>query len=166
MEQKNHTSPHKVIKNASLTYPFIMPLCGFARIHTQGVFVKEQLELEKITAQLSQLQIDKLAEEKANKNKPNFNVTLSKLGKSYYFYISNTGQGTAFDLNFELIDCKDIPLIPSELDDKFPHPEMKNNSRIKLIAAIHMQSPTKYQVKLSWKDSDENQLNEVFWVSY
>ena len=127
---------------------------------------KEQLELEKVTAQLSQLQIENLAEEKANKNKPNFNVTLSKLGKSYYFYISNTGQGSAFNLNFELVDCEDSPLISSELSDKFPHPEMKNNSRIKLIAAIHMQSPTTYQVKLSWEDADNKQFEDVFWVSY
>ncbi|MCP4987535.1 MAG: hypothetical protein GY928_16210 [Colwellia sp.] len=127
---------------------------------------KEQLELEKVTAELSQLQIENLAEEKANKNKPNFNVTLSKLGKSYYFYISNTGQGSAFNLNFELIDCEDSPLISSELDDKFPHPEMKNNSRIKLVAAIHMGSPRKYQVKLNWEDSDKKQFDETFWVSY
>lgn len=127
---------------------------------------KEQLELEKITANLSQLQIENLAEEKANKNKPNFNVTLSKLGKSYYFYISNTGQGSAYNVKFELVNCEDSPLISSELEDMFPHPEMKNNSRIKLIAAIHMSSPRKYQVKLSWEDSNKNQCDEVFWVSY
>ncbi|MBO9491823.1 hypothetical protein J7384_15795 [Endozoicomonas sp. G2_1] len=127
---------------------------------------KEQLDLEKITAKLSQLQIENLAEEKANKKKPNFNVTLSKLGKSYYFYISNTGQGSAYNLKFELVDCDDSPLISSELEDKFPHPEMKNNSRIKLNAAIHLSSPRKYQVKLSWEDSNQIACDEVFWVSY
>lgn len=127
---------------------------------------KEQLELEKVTAKLSQLQIENLAEEKENKNKPNLNVTLSKLGKSYYFYITNTGQGSAYNVAFELIDCDDSPLISNDLADKFPHPIMKNNSRIRLIAAIHMQSPSKYQVKLSREDSEQNQNEEVFWVSY
>jgi hypothetical protein len=127
---------------------------------------KEQLELEKVTAKLSQLQIENLAEERANKNKPNFNITLSKLGKSYYFYICNTGKGSAYNLNFELVDCEDSPLILSELDDMFPHPEMKNNSRIKLIAAIHKGSPRKYQVKLIWNDSNNKECEEIFWVSY
>jgi hypothetical protein len=71
---------------------------------------KEQLELERVTAELSRLQIQNLEEDRESKTKPKFNVTLSKLGQSSFFYISNTGEGTAYEVNFELIDCEDSPL--------------------------------------------------------
>ncbi|MDO2950417.1 hypothetical protein M8828_18870, partial [Aeromonas simiae] len=71
---------------------------------------KEQLELERVTAELSRLQIESIAEEKADKTKQKFNVNLTKLGNPYSFYISNTGQGSAYNVDFELIDCNDRPL--------------------------------------------------------
>lgn len=125
---------------------------------------KEQLELEKVTAELSRLQIESFNEEKFNKDKPIFAVTLTKLGKSYSFYISNTGQGSAYNVKFELVDCRDSPLC-SDLKEKFPHPEMKPNSRVKLIAAIHMGSPMKYQARLSWQNKDGENFNETHWVT-
>jgi hypothetical protein len=125
---------------------------------------KEQLELERVTAELSRLQIQSLEEDRESKTKPKFNVTLSKLGKSSFFYISNTGEGTAYEVNFELVDCEDSPLT-SDLSEKFPHPEMKPNSRVKLIAAMHLGSPSKYQVKLSWKNSSGESQSEIFWVT-
>lgn len=125
---------------------------------------KEQLELERVTAELSRLQIQNLEEDRASKTKPNFNVTLSKLGNSSFFYISNTGAGTAYDVNFDLIDCDDSPLT-GDFPEKFPHPEMKPNSRVKLMAAMHMGSPLKYQVKLSWKDVVGEPQEETFWVT-
>ncbi len=126
---------------------------------------KEQLELEKITAELSRLQIESIAEEKINKTKPKFNVSLTKMGKSYNFYISNTGQGSAYNLNFELVDCEDSPLVTSELLDMFPYQEMKPGSRIKLLASLNYNSPSKYQSKLSWEDETSNKYEEIFWTS-
>ncbi|GIU13769.1 hypothetical protein [Shewanella morhuae] len=124
---------------------------------------KEQLELERVTAELSRLQIESIAEEKSDKTKPKFNVNLTKLGKSYNFYISNTGQGSAYNVDFELIDCNDSPLSTRELQDMFPHQEIKPNSRIKLMAAIHMGSPRKYQVKLIWENVGGDKYEEIFW---
>lgn len=128
------------------------------------ILAKEQLELERVTAELSKLQIQSLEEDRVRKTKPKFNVTLSKLGKASFFYISNTGEGSAFDVNFELVDCDDSPLT-GDFSEKFPHPEMKANSRVKLMAAMHMGSPLKYQVKLSWKDEAGASQDEKFWVT-
>lgn len=124
---------------------------------------KEQLELERVTAELSRLQIESIAEEKSDKTKPKFNVNLTKLAKSYNFYISNTGRGSAYNVDFELIECNDSPLLTNELQDMFRHQEMKPNSRIKIMAAIHMGSPKKYQVKLTWESADGKKYNEIFW---
>ena len=126
---------------------------------------KEQLELEKVTAELSKLQIESITEQKTNQTKPKFNVSLTKLGKAYNFYISNTGQGSAYNVNFELIDCEDSPLFTSELIDIFPYQEMKPSSRIKLLASLHISSPSKYQSRISWEDESGNKNEDIFWTS-
>ena len=92
-------------------------------------------------------------------------MSLTKLKKAYNFYISNTGQGSAYNVNFELIDCEDSPLFTSELIDIFPYQEMKPSSRIKLLASLHMNSHSKYQSRLSWEDESGNRYEEVFWTS-
>ncbi|MBH0006210.1 hypothetical protein [Psychrobacter sp. SWN149] len=126
---------------------------------------KEQLELEKVTAELSRLQIESITEQKTEKTKPKFNVSLTKLGKAYNFYISNTGQGSGYNVNFELIDCEDSPLFTSELMEIFPYQEMKPSSRIKLLASLHMNSPSKYQSRISWEDESGKKHDEIFWTS-
>ncbi|WP_286739690.1 hypothetical protein [Psychrobacter sp. UBA3068] len=126
---------------------------------------KEQLELEKVTAELSRLQIESITEQKTEKTKPKFNVSLTKLGKTYNFYISNTGQGSAYNVNFELIDCEDSPLFDSELSEMFPYQEMKPSSRIKLLASLHMNSPSKYQSMVSWENESGKKYEEIFWTS-
>ena len=126
---------------------------------------KEQLELEKVTAELSRLQIESITEQKTEKTKPKFNVKLIKLGEIYKFFISNKGQGSAYNVNFELIDCEDSPLFDSELTEIFPYQEMKPSSEIKLLASLHMNSPSKYQSRISWEDKSGKKHDEIFWTS-
>ncbi|MEZ8594043.1 hypothetical protein BCU22_010035 [Vibrio cyclitrophicus] len=124
---------------------------------------QEQLELERVTAELSKVQLRNLEEENKAKNLPKFNVTIQRLGKNSFFYITNTGQGTAYNLNLELVNCPENPLY--DIEHKLPHPEMKPNSRVKLNAAFHMQSPLKYEAKLTWEDAEGNSLSENFWLT-
>ncbi len=123
----------------------------------------EQIELEKITAELSRLQIKEIAEQEELKTKPQLNVEITTIGKETNFVIANTGKGSAYNLDIELIGCTDNPLLSPE--EKLPCPEMKPNSRIKLFAAMHMNSPISYQVKLIWQEASGVQKSEIFWVS-
>lgn len=124
----------------------------------------EQLELERITAELSRLQIKGIEEQETLRTKPQLNVAITKIGNSTNFVISNTGKGSAYDVNLELIECSDNP--PThDAHEKLPYPEMKPNSRFKLHAAMHMSSPLTYQVKLNWREFSGDQISETFWVS-
>ncbi|MBP0938979.1 hypothetical protein V2K16_01950 [Pseudomonas alliivorans] len=122
----------------------------------------EQLALERITAELSGLQIKTLEESEKLKTKPQLNIALTKLGGSNHFIVSNTGRGSAFKVNFELIDCSHSPL-SSDVDHILPYPEMKPNSRFKLLASMHMGSPLKYQVKLTWQEVSGDNISEIHW---
>ncbi|WKW33925.1 hypothetical protein KIH13_09450 [Pseudomonas viridiflava] len=124
----------------------------------------EQLALERITAELSGLQIKNLEENEKLKTKPQLNVAITKLGGSNYFIVSNTGRGSAFNVDFELIDCLASPL-GSDVNHILPYSEMKPSSRFKLLASMYMGSPLKYQVKLTWQEASGDELSEIHWVS-
>ena len=112
---------------------------------------------------LAKLQIQELKEKKLLKDKPKLNVAIHKTDKGRYFVVSNTGDGSAYDLNFKLIDCNDSPLM--DTSSKLPHPELKPSSAIKLAAAFHLNSPVKYQVELAWKEKGSDAVTkEIFWV--
>lgn len=145
-------------------HEFITISISLLAVIISAVSLMRTNKLAKVTHKLSVLQIQNIEQENSSKTKPNFNVTLSKLGKSWFFYVSNTGRGSAFNVDFELIDCERNPLT-SDIHEKFPHPEMKPNSRVKLLAAIGIGSPSQYQVKLSWLNSAQQPCEEIFWVT-
>lgn len=112
---------------------------------------------------LAKLQIQELEEKKRLKDKPKLNVAIRRTGKSSYFAVANTGDGSAYDLDFRLVDCDDSPIM--DTSSKLPHPELKPNSVIKLAAYFHINSPVKYQVELAWQEKGSDAVQkEIFWV--
>lgn len=124
---------------------------------------EEQLRLERITAELSAYQIQEIEEQKVLKDKASMHVRINKLGDSSEFVVANNGQGSAYDVNFELIGCDDNPLYDAQY--KLPHPILKPRSVIKLKAAFYMGSSMKYQAKVTWRDAEGSVQDEIFWVS-
>ncbi|WP_417374584.1 hypothetical protein [Gimesia maris] len=125
----------------------------------------EQLHLEKIMAELAKKQISQIENAELEKVLPNLRVDLTKLGNNYHFLISNRGEGSAYDLSFALVNCADSPVSNRELNEKFPFPELRADSRIKLLASIHMQSPRKYLARLTWSDANGEKYSEEFHVT-
>lgn len=112
---------------------------------------------------LAKLQIQELEDKKRLKDKPKLNLAIHKTGKGRYFVVSNTGDGSAYDLNFKLIDCNDSPLM--DTSSKLPHPELKPSSAIKLSTVFYLNSPVKYQVELAWQEKGSDAVQkEIFWV--
>jgi len=123
----------------------------------------EQIKLERVTAELSAKQIEQIEREEHQRKRPDFNVDLTKFGNGHCFLVANRGDGSAFDLNFELVDCVNSPLY-AEAVRMFPYSELKAQSRIRVPAAIHLGSPSTYIVRLSWKERDGAENSEDFTV--
>jgi hypothetical protein len=77
--------------------------------------------------------------------------------------ITNTGGGSAYKLDFELINPPENPIPCGELNI-FPWEELKPRQSIKLIAAFHANSPSKFRVGLLWNDASGNAQKELFTV--
>jgi hypothetical protein len=121
----------------------------------------EQLELERVTAELSAKQIAQIERDDQQRQRPDLHFDLIKIGKEYYFLLANRGDGSAFDLNFELIDCLDSPLYEDSIR-MFPYPHFKSNAELKIPAAIHLGSPNSYKVRLTWRERDGSEKSEEF----
>ncbi len=123
---------------------------------------KEQLKLEAITAELARYQIKEIEEKALLKDKPIIGAALVRMAGSGEFVIVNSGQGNAYDLNFELIGPGSNVLYDAE--EKLPCLELRSNSKLKLKASFHIGSPSVYQAKISWRDSEGLQ-EDTLWLS-
>lgn len=112
---------------------------------------------------LAKLQIQEIEEKNRLKDKPKLNVAIHGSGSSGAFAISNAGEGSAYQLNLALIDCKEAPIF--DTSERLPHPELKPNSALKIPAAFHLKSDLKYQIQLAWKEKgSDKEHKEIFWV--
>lgn len=127
----------------------------------QMKLAEEQIELERVTAELSKKQIKQIENDDQQRHRPNLHVILNRVGRNYYFLVTNLGDGSAYGLNFELVDCNESPIVDGELG-RFPLKELKSQGSVKIRASIHLGSPLSYNVRLSWKERDDSAKVENF----
>jgi len=127
---------------------------------------KEQIELQKITAELSRKQIQIIEREQAEQNKAKISVELVRFGNDYRFLISNVGYAKASNIHFDLDqDCQDNPLVQGDYETKIPIPSLNPGSSIELLAAISMGSAGRYHVLVRWDNPDGTQEEDRIFVA-
>lgn len=70
---------------------------------------------------------------------------------SYHFKIYNRGKGTARNIRLEVLDGEEL-FMTGDLKEKFPFPTLETHQTINLLVRVHMQSPRRATVKLTWDD--------------
>jgi hypothetical protein len=127
---------------------------------------EEQMRLGRVTAELSQRQLERLAQEDEEKSKAYIHVTLEKKGTDYRFWIRNQGRAKAKDVWVSLdSEGSDNPLVGSDYKNKIPIPFLNPGGEMSLIAAIHMGSSGKYKMSARWINEDQSQSSEEFFLS-
>ncbi len=86
-------------------------------------------------------------------------IKLTTIGKSKYFIISNNGKNSIYDLTVEsinnchdLLDCREEIISLQYLNLNFPCKELKPHHNKKLLAGIHLNSPTKFIITIKYKN--------------
>jgi hypothetical protein len=123
---------------------------------------EEQSKLNKVASELSTYQLREIEESERLKTKPVLNARFSKIGKQSDLVIVNRGQGSAYNVDVEFLNCEEIPLMRTA--QLLPHPEIRPNTTVKIPAIIYLSGPLTYQIKLTWKDADGEQ-SDTLWVS-
>jgi hypothetical protein len=118
-------------------------------------FNRRQKEFIDTNDRLNQMLIEKEAEESEAQKRADLSANFIKIGKSdYRLKIYNRGPGTASNVRVELLDqaARDM-LVESDVARKFPVPILEQHQNVDLLAAVHMQSPSRIEIALVWDDA-------------
>ena len=124
----------------------------------------QQIELERVTAELSAKQLDILNAEEKSLSKAQIDVELEGFDSDYHFIITNVGGAEARNVTFK-IEGEENPLIESEYQDKIPIPSLRPGKSIQLIAALDIGSSSKYNAVVSWQDPDGSAQHDEFFLA-
>ena len=121
----------------------------------------QQLELEKITAELSQKQLENLHLDAAVKAKAFIDVELIKSGTKYKIAITNTGGSEAQNIDFHIAEDRN-PLVGNDYAEKIPIKSLKPGKAVYLLAAISSGMPASFNGCVRWKNPDGSQEKDDF----
>lgn len=117
-----------------------------------AVALWRQRKSDQLARQLNELLIQKETGETVAAKKAELFANFVKTGKSAYQYrIYNRGKGTAQNIRFEVLDGEELFQVGG-MDEKFPYPSLETHQAINLLVRVHMQSPRRATVKLTWED--------------
>ncbi len=115
-------------------------------------FNKRQNEFAKTANHLNKLLVEKENLDIVSKKKADISANFIHPGKNKYrLKVYNKGAATAKNVRIDFPDGNTV-LSNYDVNSKFPVEIMEQFHSIELIASIHMQSPRKLTVKLTWDD--------------
>lgn len=82
----------------------------------------------------------------------------------YRLVVFNRGKATATNVRIECPEGNEL-IIDSEIQQKFPMPSLESDQTVELIAAVHMMSPRKMDVRLIWNDPSGNDREKLVTVT-
>jgi len=122
-------------------------------------FNKRQQSLIESQERLNKRLLEKEDAEAAVEKKADLGATFVKLGNSNYrLKVWNKGKAVARNVRLEFPSGSDV-VNQSDVERKFPLEALDPFQSVELIAAVHMGSKSKHEVKLIWSD-DFSDLNE------
>lgn len=117
-------------------------------------FNKRQTAFETTAEQLNRLLIEKEAGEAEANRSADISASFYKAGRTTYrLKVFNRGKGTARNVRFDVLDESDL-FLSDDIERKFPIPSLEQHGAVELIAAVHMASPSRAHVRLTWDDDN------------
>jgi hypothetical protein len=122
-------------------------------------FNRRQNELFEITEKLSRVQLERETSETVAARRADISANFVNVGRSYRLKVFNKGKGTARNVRLERLDSTDL-LMQGDIDEKFPVPILEQHQWVELIAVVHMQSPPRAYIRLTWDDDHAKDNNK------
>jgi len=117
--------------------------------------------LDKLNKRLNALLIEKEEAESVSALRADLSAEFrSKSRNNYELRVFNRGRGAARQVRMEVLSGGDL-FSPGDLARKFPYPSLDVHQSFGLLAAVHMQSPTRATVRLKWEDDAGGGEKEV-----
>lgn len=122
--------------------------------HGQRKLQREANELQRATARLSARQLELIEKEEAAAKVAHLDLRLEKQGSGHVLALTNYGPAMAHDIRLTSVGegVEDSLLMPDELEAKFPMARLLPGTRVGLIARVYLGSPSKFLVRVEWRD--------------
>lgn len=142
---------------------FALAVAGWSAFQT-GRFNKRQNDFAETAERLNHLLIAREAAETEQQAKADISANFVKIGKSNYrLKVFNRGLGVAHNVRLEVLAGGEL-VGDSELRDKFPLPKLERHQNVEVMTRVHMQSPRRAHIKLSWHDDNGAGQEKELWL--
>lgn len=119
----------------------------------------QQLQLEKITAELSKKQLEQILENEKQAEQAFIDVELYSVGSNNELSLTNNSHAVAQDIQLKFISDYD-PTIQSDFESKIPISSLRPGKEVTLIAISEMGTPSSFEVEVTWTNPDGNVVSD------
>ncbi len=128
-----------------------------------GRFNRRQNEFAETAERLNQLLIVRESSELEQQRKAEVSANFVKIGKNYRLKVFNRGGGPARNVRLEFLTAGELT-DQRELDEKFPLPLLERQQSLVLFLRVHMSSPRRAHIRLSWDDDGGVGQSKELWL--
>jgi hypothetical protein len=120
----------------------------------------QQLELEKITAELSKKQLEEILKSNENALKASVEVELQSSGDNKNLIICNKGRAEAKNVSIKVLGDYD-PTTKDDFDSKIPIKSLRPGKRVSLFASGAFGTPSRYDIEVTWDNPNGEKCTDI-----
>ncbi len=122
---------------------------------------RETNELQRANSELAKRQLGLLKEDDRRSQNAELTLLLSGSQGAHILTVRNMGRATASNVSIESLGAFS-PLVPQQIDSRFPLDILAPGDEVRLVAAIYVESPDKFKLRLRWNNPDGTNCKEAF----
>lgn len=145
----------------TLLIPWLALVISVYTFFQQRKLQREANELQRATSQLAEKQLEMLKREEAERHRSRLSIVLTGRQGSHLILLRNVGSTEAANVRIESIR-EPSPLVKHQIESMFPLEYLKPGAEIRLGAAVYVESPEKFAIRLLWRDPDGTEREEQF----
>lgn len=123
----------------------------------------QQLDLEKITAELSKKQLEKIIESEEVALRASIEVELQHSGNDNELVIYNSGKAEAKNISIKILGDYN-PIISSDFESKIPIKSLKPGKMVSLIAVSEFGTPSSFDIEVTWENPNGEKHTDIQMV--
>ncbi|MFA6465923.1 MAG: hypothetical protein WCT30_09220 [Desulfurivibrionaceae bacterium] len=120
----------------------------------------QQLDLEKITAELSRKQLEKIIESEENALKASVEVELCSSGDNNELLICNNGKAEANNVSIKVLGDYN-PTISSDFESKVPIKSLRPGKMVSIIAVSEYGTPSSFDIEVTWENPNGEKCTDI-----
>lgn len=126
---------------------------------------REANELQRANSELASRQLGLLKEDERKSQQAELTLFLGGTQGAHILTVRNTGRAMASNVIIESVGDFS-PLVPQQIESRFPLDILAPGDEVRLAAAIYVDSPDKFKLRLRWNDPDGTSRKEAFELAH